>query len=50
MTEVIALIYKQSESLIISNIEYEDIVWVKKTINEIRERIRNKWRFVKEDV
>jgi hypothetical protein len=43
MTEVIALIYKQSESLILSNIKYEDTSWVKKAINEIRERIRNRW-------
>ncbi len=50
MTEVIALIYKQSESLIISTIEYEDTVWVNKTINEIRDQLRNKWRFVKSDV
>lgn len=44
MTEVISLIYKQAESLILSSIEYEDSVWVKKTINEIRERIKNKWK------
>src|SRR4051812_37210406 len=30
ITEVIALIYKQAESLILSNIKYEDITWVKK--------------------
>jgi hypothetical protein len=50
MTEVIALIYKQAESLILSNLEYEDLVWIKKAINEIRERIKNRWRFVKTDV
>jgi hypothetical protein len=50
MTEVIALIYKQAESLILSNIELEDIIWVKKAINEIRERLRNKWRMIKADV
>jgi hypothetical protein len=46
MMEVIALIYKQSESLILYSIEYEDLVWIKKAINEIRDRIKNKWRFV----
>lgn len=50
MTEVIAQIYKQAESLILSNVEYMDIVWVKKTINEIREIITKRWRFVKTDV
>ncbi|HEY6536188.1 MAG TPA: hypothetical protein VIY08_10420 [Candidatus Nitrosocosmicus sp.] len=50
ITEVIYLIYKQAEFLIISSIEYEDIVWVKKTINEIRNLIRKRWRLVKADV
>jgi hypothetical protein len=50
ITEVIALIYKQTESLILSSIEYEDTGWIEKTINEIRERIKNRWRFVKADV
>ena len=45
ITEVIALIYKQAESLILSSITYEDITWVKKAINEIRERIKKRWRF-----
>ena len=40
MIEVIALIYKQSESLILSNVKYEDITWVKKAINEIRDLIK----------
>jgi hypothetical protein len=47
MTEVIALIYKQAESLILSNIENEDVVWVKKAINEMRQLIKNRWRLVK---
>src|SRR4029079_13636771 len=34
MTEVISLIYKRAESLILSNLKFEDEVWVKKTINE----------------
>lgn len=46
MTEVIALIYKQTEPLILSSIQYEDIVWVKKTINEIRELLNKRWRYV----
>jgi hypothetical protein len=50
MTKVIALIYKQAESLILSNIEYEEEVWIKKTINEIRESIKKRWRFIKTDV
>jgi len=50
ITEVIALIYKQAESLILSNIKYEDITWIKKAINEIRDLIKNRWRIVKADV
>ena len=50
MTEVIALVFKQAESLILSCIEFEDVVWVKKIINDIRERIKKRWRLVKSDV
>ncbi len=50
MTEVVALIFKQAESLILSCIEFEDEVWVKKTINEIRDLIKKRWRLVKADV
>ena len=46
MTEVISLIYKRAESLILSNLKFEDEVWVKKTINEICSLIKNRWRFV----
>ena len=45
-TEVIALIYRQSRPLILSTLEYEDPVWVERSINEIRSTISYKWRFV----
>jgi hypothetical protein len=46
ITEVIAWIFKQAEPLILSNIQYEDPVLVKKSINEIRSCISKKWRFI----
>jgi hypothetical protein len=46
ITEVIALVFKQAEPLILANTEYEDHIWVKKSINEIRPSVSNKWRFV----
>jgi hypothetical protein len=45
-TEVIALIYKEAEHLILSSIEFEDKVWVKRAINEMRTAVSKKWRFV----
>jgi len=45
-TEVIALIYRQARPLILSTLEYEDPVWVERSINEIRSTVSYRWRFV----
>ena len=45
-TEVIALIYRQARPLILSTLEYEDPVWVGRSINEIRSTVSYRWRFV----
>jgi len=46
ISEVIALIYKEAQPLILSTIKYEDSEWVEKSINGIRTLISRKWRFV----
>ncbi len=46
ITDVIALIYKEAEPLILSSIEFEDKVWVKRAINEMRTAVSKKWRLV----
>ena len=46
ITEVIALVYREARPLILSTLEYEDPVWVERSINEIRSTISYKWRFV----
>ena len=46
ITEVIALIYKEAQPLILSTVKYMDPVWVERSINEIRSTISYKWRFV----
>jgi hypothetical protein len=46
ISEVIAQIYKEAEPLILSTIEYEDPVWVKRSINEVRTSVSKNWEFV----
>jgi hypothetical protein len=46
ITEVIALVYREAQPLILSTIKYGDPVWVERAINEIRSTISYKWRFV----
>ena len=46
ITEVIALIYKEAQPLILSTVEHMDPVWVERAINETRSTISRKWRFV----
>jgi|tagenome__1003787_1003787.scaffolds.fasta_scaffold20176594_1 hypothetical protein len=46
ITEIIALIYKEAQPLILSGVEHMDPVWVEKAINEIRTLVSKKWRFV----
>jgi len=46
ISEVIAQIYKEAEPLILSTIEYEDPVWVKRSINEIRTCVSKNWEVV----
>jgi hypothetical protein len=43
-TEVISRIAKQAEPLIISNVKFEDISWIKTSINGIRELVSLKWK------
>ncbi len=44
--EVIALIYKEAEPQITSNIYYEDPSWVEKAINETRTLVSERWSLV----
>jgi hypothetical protein len=46
ITEVIALIYNEAKSLILSTVKHMDPVWVERAINDIRSTVSNKWRFV----
>jgi hypothetical protein len=46
ITEIIALIYKEAQPLILSDVEHMDPVWVERAINEIRSTISYKWGFV----
>ncbi len=46
MTEVIALVFKQAEPLILSNMKNDDHARVKRAINEIRTDVSKRWRFV----
>ncbi len=46
MTEVIALIFKESGPRILSNIKYKDHARVKRSINEIKTAVSKKWRLV----
>ena len=43
-TEVISRIAKQAEPLIISNVKFEDVSWIKTSINGIRELVSLKWK------
>ncbi len=45
-TEVIALIAKQAEPKITSSRMGMDIVWVKKSVHEVREFVSSRWRLV----
>jgi hypothetical protein len=44
--EVIARIAKQAEPLILSSISSEGILWIKTSLNEIRELVSKKWKLV----
>jgi hypothetical protein len=46
ISEVIAQIYKEAQPFILSTIKYEDIVWVKKSINGIRSSVSKNWEVV----
>ena len=46
ITEVIALIYKETQPLILSDVKHMDPVWIERAINEIRTLVSKKWRFV----
>ena len=45
-TEVIASIVKQAEHLIISQKTEENITWIKRSINEIRECVSLRWKLI----
>lgn len=48
-TEVIARISKQAEPIILSSGTSEDTLWIKTSLNQIREVVSQKWKLVLED-
>jgi hypothetical protein len=46
ITEVIALIYRETRPLILSTVKHMDLVWMERAINEIRSCVSKKWRLV----